>query len=190
MLKRYRQDYLGEYVVLNRRLKDSRWIDTCEWVENTIDFYPKSLSAIVFGQTNRLLNINTFINKDFTTYSSEEKTTFVIGSDPESVCYARLDDILLYPGQYHMIPHDPGYSIDHTLVYLAAFDGHKQIYLDGIDESKQLLDIVSIYDDIDFCKITKFGKDHVYHELKYQSNYRQISLENFDSDITIPIQQF
>lgn len=49
------------------------------------------------------------------------------------VVYANSDQIFDHPGKFYLIPQDPQWNAGAMAAYMAAFDGHKQIYLYGFD---------------------------------------------------------
>jgi hypothetical protein len=49
----------------------------------------------------------------------------------DNIVYTTPRNCIRYPGQFYLIPYDPQMINMATIVYLAAFDGHKEIFLLG-----------------------------------------------------------
>ena len=183
MLKRYRQDYTGELVVLARKLVNGIWVDETEWIESSVEFTPRYSSALVLG-SERWVSLSILKNKNFTTYSINLDTTFSLTSDC-GVAYAGIEQVQANPGKYHLIPHDPRFSPVATLTYLACFDGHQQVYLLDVDECDGLVDVVRTYSDVNFVRITETGRLTIKTELQYLPNYQQVSRIEWDMDVRV-----
>lgn len=50
-----------------------------------------------------------------------------------NIVYTNAEFVKKYPGKFYLIPQNPPYNAGTTAAYLAAFDGHKKIYLLGFD---------------------------------------------------------
>jgi hypothetical protein len=53
------------------------------------------------------------------------------GYSINNVVYTTPRNCILYPGEFYLIPYNPQYIDMATAVYLAAFDGHQEIFLLG-----------------------------------------------------------
>lgn len=231
-VKRYRKDYTGEDIIQERKLQDGEWVNTTEHVPNNVINNQISNRAVVFGNGESRLGIDAkhIINKksgllgadtlqsyacnafyrdytpDFLIVTSRiiaeeiSKTSY-----PElNIVYTRVDISLEFPRKFYLIPHDPYADAGATAAYIAAFDGHKKIYLLGcegqwhpdynnniyadtngydaktIDMSgnnweESYRQLFNIYDDVDFVLVTSNGRFPIAQSWKYCANFRQIS---------------
>ena len=48
-----------------------------------------------------------------------------------NIVYTTTRQCLTHPGEFYLIPHNPNMCIEALVVYLAAFDGHKEIFMLG-----------------------------------------------------------
>jgi hypothetical protein len=52
----------------------------------------------------------------------------------QNIVYTTARNCILHPGEFYLIPQNPHLSTIALPVYLAAFDGHKEVYLIGYNE--------------------------------------------------------
>lgn len=230
--KRYRKDYTGEDIIQERVLEAGNWRSTTEYVPNNVVNNQISNRAVVFGNgESRLgLNANHILNKksgllgadtlqsyacnafyrdytpDFLIVTSRtiaeelSKTNY----PSNNIVYTRVDISLEFPKRFYLIPHDPYADAGATAAYIAAFDGHKKIYLLGCEgqvESnynnnvyagtngydakdsditgnnweESYRQLFQIYDDVDFVLVTSSGRYATFDSWKDCTNFRQIS---------------
>ncbi len=158
---RYRRDYDGEFVVVETRLADGASHQAREWIPNRIDNHHVSGRAAVIGsrtlshrfrhqrlQRHRggLLGkkrLQTYGTKDlwrdmrfdfFATSDRVEIADMVQqGYDQHSTVFTSARLCIDNPGRFYLIPYLP--QIDNLAmpVYLAAFDGHAEVFMLGYD---------------------------------------------------------
>lgn len=126
----------------------------------------------------------------------------------ENVVYTNLKFLEQYPSKFHAIPQNPEFNSGAIAAYLAAFDGHKKVFMlgfDGIDTpgdiynmyadtpnypaksapinqefwDRSLNSVMQVYSDTEFIRVCP-TKDFVQPELwKYNLNYRQVDFRQF-----------
>lgn len=124
-----------------------------------------------------------------------------------NVVYASKFDLIKYPGKFTFIPQDPQWNSGALAAYLAAFDGHKKIFLlgfDGIDSKnianvyagtegypaetdnineefwvRSLTEVMSTYSDTEFIRVAPTGSYRSPEAWKYCVNYRVVDFRQF-----------
>jgi len=159
--KKYRTEYNGEDIIVERRQENQQWHAITEHVPNAITNNQISGRAVVIGNgPNRLgfdLNnlkkpqgllgsktVQTYgcnaLYRDFTPdflvavgnngiIPEIANNSFVVNN----IVYTNSIHLLEHPNKFYLIPMDPYADSGTTAAYIAAFDGHKQIYLIGFD---------------------------------------------------------
>jgi hypothetical protein len=230
--KLYRTDYTGEDIIQERRLQDGEWVSTTEYVPNNVINNQISNRAVVFGNGESRLdfNVNHLLNKksgllgadtlqsyacnafyrdytpDFLVVTSRiiadeiSKTSY----PTDNIVYTRVDISLEFPRKFYLIPRDPYADAGATAAYIAAFDGHKKIYLLGCDGQfetnynnnvyagttgyaakdsditghnweESYLQLFQVYNDVDFILVTASGRHNTFDSWRACTNFRQIS---------------
>jgi hypothetical protein len=123
-----------------------------------------------------------------------------------NIVYASVKNILDYPGNFHVIPQNPGWNSGAIAAYLACFDGHRKVYLIGHDiidtpgadynlytgsngyndkstigafyETCMLI-VFKTYSDTDFVFVNKTGKGNFPESWKACLNVRRLGLRDF-----------
>jgi hypothetical protein len=159
--KKYRTDYTGEDIIVERKQVNHQWHSVTETVPNAITNNQISGRAVVIGNgPNRLtfdLNllkkpqgllgsktVQTYgcnaLYRDFTTdflvASGDNGIVSEIASSNyvnNNIAYTNNLHLLEHPGKFYLIPYDPYADAGTTAAYIAAFDGHTKIYLIGFD---------------------------------------------------------
>lgn len=122
--------------------------------------------------------------------------------------YSNAWALPLYPGKFNYIPQDPGYNAGAIAAYLAAFDGHKKVFMlgfDGIDSIgdnyniyagtpgypgnhviisenfwvNSLNEIMQLYSDVEFVRVTPTANFRTPEPWKYLSNFRTVDFRQF-----------
>jgi hypothetical protein len=234
--KTYRSSYIGEDIVVERRYSDGVWHDTIETVPNAVTNNQISNQAVVLGNsTGRTkMNLSAIKNhrggllgaralqsygcnalyRDFTPdflvalgndiVKEIAETTYV----NDNIVYTGAMHTLENPGKFYLLPHNPYTDAGTTAAYLAAFDGHKKVYLigfdgnstetfndnmyagtngyqlpaspvDGIQWEVARSELFKTYDDTEFIQVTEQGR--VTNPSSWIScpNFRQISFRQF-----------
>ena len=234
--KFYRRTYFGEDIVAERSLTGGEWTTRTEHVPNNIINNQISNRALVFGNGPARLRFNTqhALNKksgllgadtlqlyscnaayrDFTsdflvcTHRDIARELVDSGYTKDNVVYTRVDITLEFPKEFYLIPHDTYTDAGTTAIYLAAFDGHKKIYLLGFDnqestrinnniyadtngygakfstvsDAKWIDDkatVFNVYNDVDFVYVSETGRAPFPEKWKYCTNLRQINYRDF-----------
>ena len=156
---RYRIDYPGEFVITHTRWAGGKKDETREWIANPIENHHISGRAVCIGHTSekqyfdytRLQNHRGGLlgSKKLQTYgvgdiAQEMRLDFTIETRPaqlaklvesgyteNNIVYTDARNCIATPGEFYLIPHKPKLLDLVMLMYLAAFDGHKEIFMLG-----------------------------------------------------------
>ena len=125
-----------------------------------------------------------------------------------NVVYANKYALPKYQNKFHYIPQDPSYNSGAIAAYLAAFDGHKKIFLlgfDGIDTDNNIYNVYAgtkcypsngdtvtedywvqslnhvmlTYSDVEFVRVAPASSYRTPELWKYRINFRTISFHQF-----------
>ena len=230
--KLYRAGYTGEDIIQERVLTNGVWDTTTEHVPNNVINNQISNRAVVFGNgTGRqgmpiqhilnkksgLLGAGTLQSYACNAFYREYTPNFLVVTTRQlaeeisrspytntNIVYTRVDISLEFPRKFYLIPHDPYGDAGTTAAYIAAFDGHKKIYLIGfngqdtpgvnnniyagtngydavdhhVSDQKWIANIAklcSVYDDVDFVRVTDSGRRSTPEAWKSLTNLRQIN---------------
>ena len=161
LTKKYRIDYTGEDIIVERRQENHTWHNVTETVPNAITNNQISGRAVIIGNgPNRLtfdLNLlkkpqgllgattaQTYgcnaLYRDFTpdfliSTGNNGIVTEIASSNyvNNNIVYTNNLHLLEHPGKFYLIPYDPYADAGTAAAYIAAFDGHTKIYLIGFD---------------------------------------------------------
>ena len=164
MEARYRQDYPGEFVVVQSTWSQGKKTQTREWIENPIENQHISGRAVCIASPDSLgqfdyrilqrhrggllgtLKVQTYgtgqiaenMRLDFAVDVDAKQLQRLIENKyyENNVVYTTARNCLANPGDFYLIPQAPRLLMPALPVYLAAFDGHKEIFLLGY--SKQM----------------------------------------------------
>ena len=159
MEARYRVDYPGEFVVVKSTWAAGKKTQEREWIANPIENQHISGRAVCIGsrdsqgyfdyrilQRHRggllgTLKVQTYgtgqiaedMRLDFAVDVDAEQLQRLIknGYNENNVVYTTARNCLNNPGDFYLIPQAPKLLMPALPVYLAAFDGHKEIFLLG-----------------------------------------------------------
>lgn len=230
--KRYRSTYFGEDIIARRVLEAGKWNTTTEHVRNRVINNQISNRAVVFGNgihrlsfdpnkvinhRSGLLGIDTLQSYGCNAFYRDYTPDFMIVTNrliakemvdnnfvKNNIVYTRADITLEFPKKFYLIPHDPYADAGTTAMYLAAFDGHKRIYLLGFDgqdtqnvnnnvyagtngynsKAENISDekwidsqaeIMKLYNDVDWVHVSESGYQTIPESWKYITNLRRIS---------------
>lgn len=234
--KKYRKGYTGEDIIVERKHEGNRWWETTETIPNAITNNQISDRAVVIGngpsrldfdlknlkKSSGLLGATTVqtygcnalyrdFTPDFLIATGNNGIVEEIANSSyinDNIVYTNAIHLLEHPGQFYLIPYDPYADAGTTAAYIAAFDGHKRIYLVGFDgheldghnnniyadtngydnkwnfdiENQKWVDnrvqLCNVYNDVDFVWVTKMAKNTVPERLKWCKNYRQITFRD------------
>lgn len=179
---RYRQDYDGEFVVVESRWVKGKKEQTREWVPNPIENQHISgrAACIVSGMDRGRFDYQKLENhrggllgsKKLQKYgtgniSYDMKLDFAVeidsahlkkikdsGYHEKNIVYTTARQCLLNPGEFYLIPYNPVMSNEALVLYLAAFDGHKEVFVLGANKdtpasnsawAQQIQRVIDIY---------------------------------------------
>jgi hypothetical protein len=156
---RYRTDYLGEFVILETKWSGGKKSETREWIDNPITNHHLSGRAACIGSTldqtqfdyTRLQRhrggllgskkLQTYgtgdiaqqMRLDFAVETNVDNLTQILetGYQANNIVYTSPRYCITHPGEFYLIPLRPRIVDLATVVYLAAFDGHKEIFMLG-----------------------------------------------------------
>lgn len=159
---RYRSDYAGEFVVLETKWSSNRKQQSREFVANPIENHHISGRAACIGSTSDLDQFNYRIlqrhrggllgSKKLQNYATgnialDMRLDFVVETNPDqlkqlesldyhtnNIVYTTARNCINNPGNFYLIPHNPRLLDIATIIYLAAFDGHEEIFLLGYNK--------------------------------------------------------
>ena len=156
---RYRTDYAGEFVILETKWSGGKKAETREWIDNPITNHHLSGRAACIGSTldqtqfdyTRLQRHRGGLlgSKKLQTYGTGDiaqqmRLDFTVETDPiklsqiletgyqaNNIVYTSPRYCIAHPGEFYLIPLRPRIVDLATVVYLAAFDGHKEVFMLG-----------------------------------------------------------
>lgn len=162
MVARFRQDYVGEFVVTEIKMSQGRSHQTREWIDNPIENQHISGRAAVIGsralekrfQHQRLQRhrggllaqktLQTYgtgdiwrdMHLDFYYDTDRQEINDILQAnyDQTTICYANNRTCLENPGRFYIVPYLPILDKLAMPLYLAAFDGHKEIFVIGYND--------------------------------------------------------
>lgn len=163
--ERYRKDYIGEFIVTNTAWSGGKKRTQREWIANPVENHHISGRAACIGsistgefdfrilprhrggllgtkklQTYGTGDIAKHIRLDFTIEKDDKILQELIDQDyyKNNIIYTSPRNVLKYPGVFYTIPYNPPVIKQNVLPYLAAFDGHKEIFLLGYHDDAEL----------------------------------------------------
>jgi hypothetical protein len=126
----------------------------------------------------------------------------------DHIVYANNAAVIDWQGRFHLIPQDPQWNSGTLAAYLAAFDGHKKIFLMGFDNNdtdgfnynvyadtpcypkldhsvsdsfwvESMATLMRTYSDVEFVRVTPKGTFVTPESWKYFVNLRSIDFNHF-----------
>jgi len=162
MQARYRSDYAGEFIVLKTQWSGGTKKQKREWVANPIENHHISGRAACIGshvditkfdhtmlqrhrggllgskklQIYGVGSIAQSMRLDFCVESNEENLQILINDEyhENNIVYTTNKHCLTWPGFFYIVPYRPQLLDPCQLIYLAAFDGHKEIFMLGYNK--------------------------------------------------------
>ena len=164
--ERYRKDYTGEFVITKTAWSGGKKRTTREWTPNPIEnrhisgraawiasevylsefdftILPQHKGGLLGSkklQTYGVGNIAKLMRLDFTVEKDDQILTDLLNVHyyKQNTIYTTPKNCLKHPGVFYTIPYNPPFVKEVILPYLAAFDGHKEIFLLGYNEHAQI----------------------------------------------------
>lgn len=156
---RYRRDYDGEFVIVDTVIAGGQTHQKREWIPNPVLNHHLSGRAAVIGsrvhadkfQHTRLARhrggllgkkrLQTYgtadlwqdMRFDFFCSTTDDEISRMIDQDYDQTAtvYSSARNCLRHPGRLYLVPHMPVIDDLALPIYLAAFDGHQEIFLLG-----------------------------------------------------------
>lgn len=161
MQPRYRTDYEGEFVVLDTVFRGGKKIQRREYIENPIVNQHISGRAVIIGagpsarpdvvrllahhrggllgkkrlQTYGAEGVWRIMRLDFCVENNASELKDMIDQKytENTVVYTRVKNCLAMPGEFFIVPYGVRLDPIAQAAYLAAFDGHQEVFLVGVD---------------------------------------------------------
>jgi hypothetical protein len=155
----YRRDYSGEFLVTETRWAGGTKQQSREWIPNPIENHHISgRAAVIVSDVDRAIfdyarlqrhrggllgkkRLQTYATGriwqdmilDFWVGKERSEIDSIIAQQYDERCtvYTTPRIVLTYPGRLYLIPMAPRMDSQSTALYLAAFDGHREIFLLG-----------------------------------------------------------
>ena len=190
METKFRADYAGEFVVVESRWSGGHKQEKREWIENPIENQHISGRAACIGssvdqylfdytrlqrhrggllgskklQTYGVGSIATQMKLDFCVETGLDSLTTLtdLKYQENNVIYTTARNCMRHPGEFYLIPNNPNLLDLAVILYLAAFDGHKEIFMLGYHNEtpiqskswiKQIESVMNAYPGVIFCLV-------------------------------------
>ena len=99
----------------------------------------------------------------------------------DNIVYTNSIHMLEHPNKFYLIPHDPYADAGTTAAYIAAFDGHKNIYLLGFDTQDTPGHNYNIY-----AGTSNYdAQTDTVSDLRWRMNFRNLAMTYTDVDFAI-----
>ena len=160
--QRFRKDYPGEFVIIESIWRDGKKEQVREWVDNPIENQHISGRAACIGtdvdrnlfdysrlerhkggllgkkrlQTYITGTIYKDIKANFCVETKNEKLAEIIstGYQVDNIVYTTASNCIRNAGEFYLIPFNPRIDIMALPLYLAAFDGHEEVFMLGYND--------------------------------------------------------
>lgn len=157
--ERYRTDYTGEFIITQSVWSGGKKRQRREWVANPIENQHISGRAVCIAtdvnkeqfdyarlqnhrggllgskklQTYGIGSIAKEMRLDFTVETDDTVLNDLIDGHyyQDNIIYTTPRNCLKHPGVFYLIPYNPVLIKEALSLYLAAFDGHKEIFMIG-----------------------------------------------------------
>jgi hypothetical protein len=216
MQARYRTDYPGEFVILETKWSGGKKEETREWINNPIENHHISgRAACIASDINRDQFNHAILqrhrggllgSKKLQTYgtgpiASDMRLDFAVETNStnlaqikqsqyseNNIVYTTARNCIASPGEFYLIPHSPRLLDASQILYLAAFDGHQEIFLLGYNLDTpvehptwhtQLTSLIESYAGVKFYFVGE--KTNMFPEWLELANAEFISYNNFIS---------
>ena len=157
--EQYRSDYEGEFVITESRWSGGKKSQNREWVENPIkNQHISGRAACIASDVDKERFDYTRLqrhkggllgSKKLQTYGTgsitkEMRLDFAVeinkpilqdildrAYSTDNIVYTTTRNCLVNPGEFYLIPYNTLMAMEALILWLAAFDGHKEIYMIG-----------------------------------------------------------
>lgn len=166
IIERYRKDYAGEFIITNTSWTGGKKRTNREWVSNPIvnhhisgraacvassvdlaefnftilPYHKGGLLGSVKLQTYGIGDIAKLMRLDFTVEKDDKilNDLLDINYQEQNIIYTTPRNCLKHPGVFYTIPYNPPFVKEVVLPYLAAFDGHREVFLLGYNDDANI----------------------------------------------------
>jgi hypothetical protein len=213
---RYRKDYEGEFIITQSVWSGGKKRQKREWVANPIENQHISGRAVCIGsnhdsayfdhtrlqhhrggllgskklQTYGLGSITNQMRLDFAVETSDDTLKELINTHyyQNNIVYTTPKNCLKYPGVFYLMPYNPVLVQHALLLYLAAFDGHSEIFLIGYNQhinagntawAAHVEEVIKAYTATKFIVVG--AKHHTVESWLEYSNVEQMEFRQFIS---------
>lgn len=241
MDQQYRKDYQGEFVTFVENKIHGTLTHHREWIPNTI-IEEHTGYAAVFGNGLSRANLNFNLFKmhrgglhaamKFATYGCNAMYRdcaphILVVKHPliaaeiakgtyadDNIVITNIKSVLAHEDKFHLIPFDPGFSAGATALYLAAFDGHKKVYMLGFDGQdtpgvnnniyagtngypartaevdserwiREAMTVFTTYSNTEFIRVSQYENADMPEAWKYAPNVRKLDWRRFVSEVDL-----
>jgi len=220
-IRQYRTEYSGEFVITKTVFKNGKKEQDREWIENPIDVSSTSKRAccIVPHSSMHVPSLKQIekhpggllgrdkmqlyaihdawleMNPDFSVILTQAELDEVMNKNyqVDHIIYTSPTLVVANPGEFYLIPHGVSFQPSATVIWIACFDGHKDIYLfgyeqydtNGVDQIKsinQISDIMQTYSSVNFHHVSNGGSPDAWRRC---INCRTISTREFVSECDV-----
>lgn len=217
MQKQYRKDYDGEHVLLRTGWQDGEKFHNREWIDNPIANQHISGRAAVIGSDLDMWRFDFKMlknhrggllgNKRLQLYGSNfmwqhMAFDFVVaginteiediinhGYCDENIVYTNNRNCIKNPGKFYNIPFNKQLSELASALYVAAFDGHTEIFLLGYNKdlgetmgTNWVSDVNTVFGTYDDTKFYLVGTEsNMYDQWKINRNVKCLTYRDFIS---------
>jgi hypothetical protein len=164
--ERYRKDYTGEFIITNTSWSGGKKRTHREWLPSPIENHHISGRAACIASAVDLsyFDFTTLVNHKggllgslkLQTYGTGEiaklmRLDFAVEKDDtilhelfqlhyykDNVIYTTPKNCLKHPGVFYTVPYNTPFIKEILLAYLAAFDGHREIFLLGYNNESEM----------------------------------------------------
>jgi hypothetical protein len=213
---RYRTDYDGEFIITRSTWSGGKKRQNREWVANPIKNQHISGRAVCIGSNHDLPHFDytrlqrhrggLLGSKKLQTYglgvvAKQMRLDFTVETDDvilqqlmdthyyqDNIVYTTPRNCLKYPAVFYLTPYNP-VMIKHALLpYLAAFDGHKEIFLLGYNQytnagntawAAHVSEVINAYAGTKFIIVG--AKHHAIESWLEHANVEQMTFREFIS---------
>lgn len=210
----FRNDYPGEFVVTETRWVGGKKQQQREWVPNPIENYHISGRAACIGshldrhrfnytilqrhrggllsskklQTYGVGSVASQMRLDFVCESNKDNLQNLKEYSNQNIVYTTATNCIQNPGMFYLIPQNPKFLDLATIIYLAAFDGHQEIFLHGYNKDtpvenptwmSQITQIMTSYSGVNFFLVGE--KTNMFKEWLEQPNAQPMTHREFIS---------
>lgn len=216
IIERYRKDYTGEFIIANTSWSGGKKRTQREWLPNPIENHHISGRAACIATASDLAQfdftqlvrhkggllgtlklqlygtgqIAKMMRLDFTVEKDDAVLRELLDLHyyKQNIIYTTPRNVLRHPGVFYTIPYNPPFVNEVMLAYLAAFDGHKEVFLLGLNDdagigsndwSGQMARVIATYPATKFYHVGY--KSHTPDSWKNYANLVQLTHREFVS---------